>query len=489
MNKLLCRWALISAIVGCCASGAQAVVIVAEDYFYNQLTKPLFDFAGFTYSSYGGGQNGPGGVWDDRWTAIGGVTIVGTDVEPPSPFVDNPHTAVITEVATAASLQRPYLPAGDAAGANTIYFAADFKVDDPSTGVVFTEFGILSPTNNLGVPSVSMGITGSLDVPSTSFAKIGNTTLTADVNVDPDNALPAGQFFRMVGKLEINAVGGAGDFDGNGQTDGNDFLLWQRQVGTNQPPNTGANGNGDNIVDGADLEIWKNGFNSGDERLTVYFAPTGVEMSNATVLTGTAPLIDGISNSTLARVVSLNGLAQTADSDRPHYVDNLVLGTTWADVTSVNVPRLTLEVNTTTGATRLINNTSQAIDLSYYEILSDADRLNATAWNSLDDQNTTGGTWAENSPNAGQLIESNFTSATTIAASGGVLALGNAFATGGVQDLVARWGVKQGNDGLLNLANVVYVSGAGASAVPEPAAWTLAALAMLGCRGLRRRAK
>jgi hypothetical protein len=484
MKKPLCQLAFVAAVLGCCLSSARAVVIVAEDFLYNEPTKALFDFAGFTRASYGGGQNGPSGVWDDRWTAIGGVVIVGTD-NPPAPYDVNPHTAVITEVATAASLQRPFL---STAGASTIYFAADVKLDDVSTPQIFMEYGILSPANNLGVPSLSMGVTDTQGAIAASFfAKIGNTTLTADPAANPANALAAGAYVRMVGKLEVNAVPGTGDFDRNGFTDGNDFLLWQRQLGTNIPANTGADGDGNGMVNGADLTLWKGAYGqTGAERLTVYFNPTGVETTAATVLTGTGSIIDSFDASALTKVVSLNGLANVGDSDRPHYVDNIAIGTTWADVATVNVPRLTLEVNTATGQTRLINNSTTAVNLAYYEILSESDSLNATTWNSLDDQNTSGGTWAENSPNAGQLIESNLTSSTTIAAGGGTLSLGAAFSTTGTQDLVARWGVKQGFDGLLNLANVVYV-GAAAAAVPEPAAWCLLALGAAVVRRQRER--
>jgi hypothetical protein len=243
-------------------------------------------------------------------------------------------------------------------------------------------------------------------------------------------------------------------------------------------PNTGADGNGDGAVNGDDLTIWKgaNG-QTGAERLTMYFNPTGVETTNASILTATAPLVSGIADPALARVVSLNGLANVGDNDRPHFVDNIAIGTTWADVAAVNVPRLTLEVNTASGQTRLINNTSTSFDLAYYEILSTEGALNTTGWSSLDDQNVSGGAWVENSPSATQLIESNFPGSTTIAGGGGTLNLGAAFTPGGAQTLVARWGTKQGFDGFLNLANIVYVGAASAS-VPEPTAWCLLALGL-----------
>jgi hypothetical protein len=49
------------------------------------------------------------------------------------------------------------------------------------------------------------------------------------------------------------------DFDGDGDVDGNDFLVWQRNLGPNGTPATGdADGNG--AVDGADLTIWREQF-------------------------------------------------------------------------------------------------------------------------------------------------------------------------------------------------------------------------------------
>jgi hypothetical protein len=488
MNKPLCRLALAAAMIASCLSSAHAVVIVAEDFLYNEPTKALFDFAGFTRASYGGGQNGPGGIWDDRWTAIGGVMIVGTDnpAPPPMGVADNPHTAVITEVATAASLQRPFLATGEAAAASTIYFAADIKVGNFATPQIFCEFGIISPSNNIGAPTLSMGLTDSQGAVSpTFFAEVGNTTVVADPGANPANLVPEDTYVRMVGKLEINAVAGGADFDDNGVTDANDFVLWQRQLGSNVPANTGADADGNGMVDAADLTAWRSGF-GGLERLTVYFNPTGLEATAATVLTATGQLINGINDlgTGVARAVSLNGLANVGDNDRPHYVDNIAIGTTWADVAAVTVPRLTLEVNKGSGQVRLINNSTTAFDLSYYEILSTEGALRPTEWNSLDEQETSGGAWVENNPTANQLIESNFTGSTTIAASGGVLNLGAAFTPGGAETLVARWGVKQGFDGLLNLANVTYVTGI--AAVPEPAAWCLLAL---GAPLLRRRVR
>lgn len=55
------------------------------------------------------------------------------------------------------------------------------------------------------------------------------------------------------------------DFDGDGDVDGRDFLIWQQgygSVGTPAPLELG-NANNDNIVDGLDLEIWQNQYLAG----------------------------------------------------------------------------------------------------------------------------------------------------------------------------------------------------------------------------------
>lgn len=57
------------------------------------------------------------------------------------------------------------------------------------------------------------------------------------------------------------AIGG--DFDGNSQIDGADFLIWQRTLGqAADPAGSGADGNRNGLVDGPDLAAWKSGMAS-----------------------------------------------------------------------------------------------------------------------------------------------------------------------------------------------------------------------------------
>ncbi|MDZ4658280.1 MAG: PQQ-dependent sugar dehydrogenase [Bythopirellula sp.] len=54
-----------------------------------------------------------------------------------------------------------------------------------------------------------------------------------------------------------------GDFDGDLDVDGRDFLLWQRNFGTNVVPNEDGDGNNDGFVDGADLLLWQANYGQG----------------------------------------------------------------------------------------------------------------------------------------------------------------------------------------------------------------------------------
>ena len=182
------------------------------------------------------------------------------------------------------------------------------------------------------------------------------------------------------------------------------------------------------------------------DRLTVYIDPTGVETSSGSTLTVLGEVGDGLD--------ALKGTLQARLSggftgSREMFADDIAIGTTWNDVINPVVPRLSATVNPANGALSLVNNSSTAIDLAYYEVLSENGSLNVAGWSSLDDQNTSGGGWIENNPSANALRESNLTGSTTIAASGGTLTLGNAFAVGGTQDLLIRFGTKQGAQGLL----------------------------------------
>jgi hypothetical protein len=110
---------------------------------------------------------------------------------------------------------------------------------------------------------------------------------------------------------------------------------------------------------------------------------------------------------------------------------------------SVDVKILTLEVNTTNGTTRIVNQTGQPVSLDYYEITSASNSINKAGWNSLQNQNLAGFPAGNGSGNGwekagaaddGAIGESYLTGNSKLAAAGTVN-LGVAFAVGDPQDL------------------------------------------------------
>lgn len=79
------------------------------------------------------------------------------------------------------------------------------------------------------------------------------------------------------------------DFNDDGDVDGADFLLWQRQFGNSVTAFSGADGNGNGVVDAPDLALWQTGF--GSATATGQIAATAVPEPGSILLGGLSGLL------------------------------------------------------------------------------------------------------------------------------------------------------------------------------------------------------
>lgn len=78
---------------------------------------------------------------------------------------------------------------------------------------------------------------------------------------DEDNTVGVFRYAAAQDTPFIDANPSNGDFDGDGDVDGADFLTWQRGLGlTGQPDATTGDADDDGDVDAADLALWKSHF-------------------------------------------------------------------------------------------------------------------------------------------------------------------------------------------------------------------------------------
>jgi hypothetical protein len=108
--------------------------------------------------------------------------------------------------------------------------------------------------------------------PSASFdlGAIFNPAAARNLNFE---FLLSGELVATVGAVVYEA-GADADFDNDNDVDGNDFLRWQRGVGTNSgATNAQGDANGDGAVNGADLTLWRSRFGSASSQATVGAVP------------------------------------------------------------------------------------------------------------------------------------------------------------------------------------------------------------------------
>jgi hypothetical protein len=425
---------------------ATAAVVAADDFLYDGATKLINVGGGFNgFQLYRGGENGTAGNWTGVWGSIGDGIITTAEYSPPNPMEPGtPANVALYDgfFGVQSELFRNFDLAASVAPTQTLYFGGRFKadLDIGSDGRTVPQF--YAP--RLFLNRVA-GDDRYVDINATE-PDVQQRNRTQDIGLGIES-------FRNINTQAIDnfvvARLGAGPE--------------VRATVATAPP---SDGNWHTVV--GKLEVNAAGAN---ERLTVWFDPTGVESGGAMaqveadVLPDLSALI-GTLHTQGSRPVNamddplypINPVDSLIDAPAElgrSYIDDMAIGTTWQDVATVNVPRLTLRINRASGSGTLVNNSDATIQLNGYSLESESGALNGTGWNSLDEQNM--GSWQQNLATANNLVETFFTGSTAVAPAG-QLALGNLFTTGRMEDVTGRFTTL---DNLLNVLQVEYVTAAG----------------------------
>jgi hypothetical protein len=95
-----------------------------------------------------------------------------------------------------------------------------------------------------------------------------------------------GGFTAYTDDIKATVILGNADFDGDGDKDGNDLLIWQRGFGLGgQTDNSNGDADGSGTVDGLDLDVWEGQFGTS---ITLGGASNVPEPSGLTLLSITA---------------------------------------------------------------------------------------------------------------------------------------------------------------------------------------------------------
>ena len=108
----------------------------------------------------------------------------------------------------------------------------------------------LSELNPLGELALQPGA-------AVDFGNLWNTAGGLDVNLNYQTPNGVGHLGTVVYTSLLPEVGAVGDFDADGDVDGRDFLKWQRDCGSTVPQFSGADGDGNGLVDASDLVLWE----------------------------------------------------------------------------------------------------------------------------------------------------------------------------------------------------------------------------------------
>ena len=115
------------------------------------------------------------------------------------------------------------------------------------------------------------------------WSLLTNATYAVDYSLEYITAGDlAGYTLLTVG--EALSSGQAGDFDSDGDVDGQDFLVWQRTFGSTT--DLSADGNQDGVVDAADFTVWRDNFGSASSMTANVAVPEPAAIFLASVACG-----------------------------------------------------------------------------------------------------------------------------------------------------------------------------------------------------------
>lgn len=240
------------------------------------------------------GQNGVVEVNSGAVNIIGNV-VVGGDVSSNDDvgrgdFIQRGGVVTVTgEIAFGVDAPGTYQVAGGTMDAGTVshggqaesYFGFDggtVTLDGDVTSIT-GESWFLAPYGAVATYSGGTDKTTIIRDPSVQTLQLEVNTQTGEARLKNPN----GSFDFTTDYYEIRSEQGAlaeanwnsldsqipdgglvlGDYNGDGMTDGADFMQWQREFGSAAiPAGSGADGNGNGTVDGPDLAIWESNYGS-----------------------------------------------------------------------------------------------------------------------------------------------------------------------------------------------------------------------------------
>jgi hypothetical protein len=156
----------------------------------------------------------------------------------------------------------------------------------------------------IGMNTLTLSFTGSgivggqLPAGTYQLNFVGNGFVANGRAIDvANNGTATGGFFEFV-FTATPGPGLAGDYNGDGHVNGNDFLIWQQTLSqAADPAGSGADGNSNATIDAADLGVWQNNFGASGAAPAVTAEAAPVDKA----IVDLAQAVEGFRGATLRR--------------------------------------------------------------------------------------------------------------------------------------------------------------------------------------------